>query len=408
MDSKQKIIFVQIGSSSSKLYNMIVKREIEAEINESLKGYPVVVLTGARQTGKTTLVKYISDKPYYNFENPDVLDVALNDPRLLINKIKDKGAIIDEFQRAPDIASYLQGIVDEKQNPGMFILTGSNNFLLMEKVSQSLAGRAAILNLNPFSIKELNAFNKSNETNELMYKGFFPAIHARNLNPSKAYSNYYKTYIEKDVRQLVNIKDLRLFRLFVKLCAGRAGQLVNYEQIANEIGVSGKIIKSWMSVLEASYIVYFLPPYLSNINKRLIKSPKMYFYDVGLVSYLLDIENSKQLESHPLRGSIFENMVINEYLKYRHNHGLDMNAFFYRDNHKNEVDLIHKSGLDFIFIEIKSAQTYNNNFRKKLDWLENVIHPNTVKKMVVYDGNEEYEKEGFKLVNYRNMIDALG
>ncbi|ALO14084.1 hypothetical protein L21SP5_00405 [Salinivirga cyanobacteriivorans] len=382
---------------------MIISRQIEAEIKNALRNFPVVIITGARQTGKTTVAKQVVQKPYYNLESPDTRELAINDPRTFLNKIKDTGAIIDEFQRAPDLASYIQEIVDKKGENGMFLLTGSNNFLLMEKVSQSLAGRAAILKLMPFSYPEIQHFYPQINTDELIYKGFYPAIHSKNLNPTKTYSYYYQTYIERDVRQLINVKDINLFQRFMKLCAGRTGQLLNYDQLAGETGVSNKVVKNWISVLEASYILHLLPPYFENIKKRIIKSPKLYFYDVGFAAYLLNIENVSHVETHPLRGQLFENIVINEYLKYRYNIGMEANAFFYRDNHKNEVDLLVQTGNKLGLIEIKSAATYHTNFRKNVDWLEKQIIDKEVNKTIVYDGEQEWESDELAIINFRSF-----
>jgi len=381
---------------------MIVQRQIEKEIRNALSNFPVVIITGARQTGKTTVVRQVSDKPYFNLESPDVRSIAKNDPRLFLSRIGDRGAIIDEFQRVPELASYIQEMVDEQSKNGLFILTGSNNFLLMEQVSQSLAGRAAILKLMPFSYPELLSFNKLFTTDEILYKGFYPAIHAKDLNPFKTYSYYYQTYIERDVRQLINIKDMSLFQRFMKLCAGRSGQLVNYDQLANETGVTGKVIKNWLSALQASYILYLLPPFFENIKKRVIKSPKLYFNDVGFAAYLLNIEKVQHMESHPLRGQLFENMVINEYLKYRYNQGMESNAFFYRDNHQNEVDLFIQYGNAFELVEIKSAATYHTGFRKNLDCLARQLPGKKIKKTVVYDGNQEWQNDEIRIVNFRN------
>ncbi len=381
----------------------IITRDIQKEFEEALKSYPIVVITGARQTGKTTLSKTVLNKAYYNLESPDIRRIAKDDPRLFLSKIKESGAIIDEFQRVPELASYLQEIVDERQQNGMFILTGSSNFLMMENISQSLAGRVALLRLMPFSLNEINLFKKSYATDDLLYKGFYPVIYSENRSAVKTHDNYYQTYIERDVRQLINIKDIHLFQTFIRLCAGRVGQLLNFEQLANETGVSAKTIKSWISVLEASYIIYLLPPYFKNLKKRVVKSHKLYFYDVGLASYLLGIEKQSHIENHPLKGFLFENMLISEYLKYRFNKGLANNAFFYRDNHQNEVDLLFKNGNKYILTEIKSAKTYHNSFRKKLDWLENKLN-SKVKKIVVYDGDTELSNEDITICNFRNFI----
>jgi predicted AAA+ superfamily ATPase len=386
---------------------MIISRQIEPEIITAMNSFPVVIITGARQTGKTTVAKQISNKPYYNLESPDTRELATNDPRLFFSKIKDTGAIIDEFQRVPELASYIQEIVDEKGKNGMFLLTGSNNFLLMEKVSQSLAGRAAILKLMPFSYPELKHNYAQISTDELIYKGFYPAIHSKKLNPTKTYSYYYQTYLERDVRQLINVKDINLFQRFMKLCSGRVGQLLNYDQLASETGVSNKVIKTWISVLEASYIIHLLPPYFENIKKRVIKSPKLYFYDVGFAAYLLNIEKVSHIESHPLRGQLFENMVINEYLKYRFNIGMDANAFFYRDNHKNEVDLFVQSGNNIDLFEIKSAATYHSGFRKNIDWLEKQIEQRKVRKSIIYDGEKEWKTDELEINNFRSFAEKL-
>jgi hypothetical protein len=347
----------------------------------------------------------ISGKEYFNLESPDIRQLAIEDPRLFLNRIKENGAIIDEFQRVPDLASYLQVIADERRKNGQFILTGSNNFLLMEKVSQSLAGRAAILKLMPFAYQEIASTVKHLSTDELLYIGFYPRIHAANLEPTKAYSNYYQAYIERDVRQLINIKDIHLFQRFIQLCAGRIGQLFNMEQLANETGVSNNTVKSWISVLEASHLVFLLQPWYENINKRIVKSPKLYFNDVGLASYLLGVEEVIHLQSHPLRGVLFENMVITEYLKYRFNKGLGNNAFFYRDSHQNEIDLVIKSGIKYSLVEIKSAQTYHSKFREKLDWFEKLLPHAPVKKILVYDGIQEWKNQEISIVNWRNFIE---
>lgn len=381
----------------------IIHRDIEKELKGALETFPIVVITGARQTGKTTLAKMLANKPYFNLESPDTRQLAIEDPRLFLSSTLEKGAIVDEFQRVPELASYLQEIVDSKAQNGMYILTGSNNFLLMEKITQSLAGRVAILKLLPFSFNEIKLYNPNIPTNTLLYQGCYPVIYSQNRNPYKTYDNYYQTYIEKDVRQLINIKDIYLFQRFISLCAGRIGQIMNLNQLANETGTSSHTIKSWISVLEASYIVYLLQPFHENINKRIIKSPKLYFYDTGLAAYLLGMEQVKHIDNHPLRGALFENMVINEYLKSRFNKGLSNNAYFYRDNHQNEVDLITKSGNKYHLIEIKSAKTYHKSFREKLDWLAKILKSNDIRKTIVYDGEQEWINDDIAISNYWNL-----
>ena len=386
---------------------MLINRDIIPEINEALAKYPILVITGPRQSGKTTLSKQVSDKPYYNLESPDTRELVKKDPRLFLGSIIEKGAIIDEFQRVPELASYLQEVADNRKQNGIFILTGSNNFLMLENITQSLAGRAAIFRLLPFTFHEIEAYKQGNTTDELLFRGFYPSIYSENRNPTKTYDYYYQTYIERDVRQLINLKDLHLFQRFIRLCAGRVGQLLNYEQLANETGVSAKTIKSWISVLEASYLLFLLPPYFENINKRVLKSHKLYFYDVGLASYLIGIEELSHIKNHPLRGALFENMVVCEYMKHRFNKGMNSNAFYYRDSHQNEVDLVIRSGNNFTLVEIKSAQTYHTSFTKSIDNLENQLSTHQVKKMVIYDGEREWKNGNSLILNYKNFISEI-
>ena len=389
------------------MYKMIIERDIQPEVFEALRSYPVVVITGARQSGKTTLAQMVSNKPYFNLESLDIRNLVINDPRMFLNKIKETGCILDEFQRVPELASYLQELVDLKKENGFLILTGSNNFLLMENVSQSLAGRVAILKLMPFSLNELKNYNRNISTDELLFSGFYPIIYSENRNPAKAYDYYIQTYIERDIRQLINVRDLHLFHRFLQLCAGRTAQIVNFEQLANETGTSAKTIKSWISVLETSFIIYLLPPYFENINKRIVKSPKLYFNDVGLVSNLLGIENAEQIKSHPLRGQLFENMVVSEYIKHRYNSGLNFNLSYYRDNHGNEIDMIFKKGNTVFASEIKSSQTYHSSFSDKLSWFERIHKHTNFQKVLVYDGKEEWSSENHTIINYRNFISKL-
>ncbi len=371
------------------------------------KQYPLIIITGPRQSGKTTLVKKVfSDKPYFNLENPDIREFAIEDPRAFLNPIKT-GAILDEIQRAPILLSYLQEIVDQHPEPAKFVLTGSNQFLMMMNVTQTLAGRTVLLKLLPFTINEIKSYIQDMSTDELLLQGFYPGIYKNRLNPTIAYRSYYETYIERDLRQLVQIKDLMIFRKFVKLCAGRIGQIFNASQLSNEIGVSVPTIKSWMSILETSYIAMLLPPYFENIKKRLIKSPKLYFYDVGLAAYLLGIETPDQLFRDPLRGALFENMVIVDIMKTRFNQGLDPNLFFYRDSQQNEVDVLFKEGSYFRIGEIKSAQTFTSAFKKGIVAFRKVF-PNRIRKeFIVYDGDFEGEVDGISVVNYRNIAEQF-
>ena len=342
------------------------KRELEAELKDLAKGYPIVTVIGPRQSGKTTTVKHaFSKKKYANFEFPDVRKMALEDPRGFLEQFPD-GAIFDEIQRVPELLSYIQPLVDEKDQKGMFILTGSHQLELQEAISQSLAGRTAILTLLPLNLIELTDAGFNLSVDEWIFKGGYPRIYKENLDPTKAYRSYFQTYVERDLRQLIQVKDLMQFERFIQILAGRIGQILNMEEIGGEVGVSSHTVKQWISILEASFIIFRLPPYFENFGKRVIKSPKLYFNDVGLACYLLGIQNEVQLSRDPLRGNLFENAVLLELKKYRFNRGLEPSFFYYRDVQKNEVDVIYKKGHELIPIEIKSSKTFHSEFIKKL------------------------------------------
>ncbi|HRZ98726.1 MAG TPA: ATP-binding protein, partial [Paludibacter sp.] len=382
---------------------MWLRRKIETELQDLAKQYPVIMITGPRQAGKTSLARQVfPDKPYFSLENPDTRAVISTDPRAFFSANVD-GAIIDEFQRYPDILSYIQGIVDEKKQKGQFILTGSNNVSMLNNVGQSLAGRVAILKLLPFSISEIAEITSDFTADNYLLNGFYPGIYADNLQPTKAYRNYYETYVERDVRQLINIKDLVSFQKFIRLCAGRTGQLFNASNLATEVGVSVMTIQSWLSVLQATFIVFLMQPWSVNISKRLVKTPKLYFYDVGLASYLLGIENTKHVETHPLRGSLFENMVVLELLKKRYNAGLDNNLYFYRDNHGNEVDVLQEDGYKVNLYEIKSAETFTPHFIKGLDYFRKIVPERAGISNLIYAGKDENDINNHKIYNYRNI-----
>jgi len=382
---------------------MWIKRKIESELLELASRYPVVMITGPRQAGKTSLVrKTFPEKPYFSIENPDVREKITADPRAFFSANPD-GAIIDEFQRYPDILSYMQGIVDEKRQKGQFILTGSNNVTMLSHVTQSLAGRVAILKLLPFTINEVSNVARDFNADDYLLNGFYPGIYSEGLDPVKAYRNYYETYVERDIRQLLQIKDLVYFQRFVKLCAGRVGQLFNASSLANEVGVSSVTIHSWLSALEATFIVFMVQPWSANISKRMVKTPKLYFYDVGLASYLLGIENVTHVATHPLRGALFENMVTLELLKKRFNAGLDSNLYFYRDNHGNEVDVLQESGYQLNLFEIKSGQTFTSHFLKGLDYLRKLLPDRISSSNLIYAGDQEMAINGHDIWNYRNV-----
>jgi predicted AAA+ superfamily ATPase len=327
--------------------------------------FKAVAVVGPRQSGKTTLTKHVfGDKPYVSLENPDTRRFAMDDPRGFLTRF-ETGAVIDEIQRAPELFSYLQQMLDEDDTRGKFILTGSNNFLLQENISQSLAGRIAYLYLLPFSVSELAPQNIKN-VHELLFRGAYPPVYDQPVDADKWYANYIRTYIERDVRQLKNITDLNAFEHFVRLCAGRTGQLLNMSSLAIESGVDSKTISSWIGVLESSFIMYRLQPHHKNFNKRVVKMPKLYFYDTGLVCALLGIQNAQQLYYHPLAGSLFENFVISELIKYRYNRAKLNNLYFWRDNIGHEIDVIVEISSGLFPIEIKSGKTITQDFFKGL------------------------------------------
>lgn len=378
------------------------KRSIEPELLSAAKEYPVVTITGPRQAGKTTLVRNaFPDKAYINLEAPDIRAAAEEDPRGFLNAIP-QGGILDEIQRVPSLLSYIQIIVDEQNIPGMFILTGSHQLALHEAITQSLAGRTAILNLLPLTITELANGGVDLSLDNYLLNGFLPRIYADKLNPTKAYRNYLQTYIERDVRQILHVRDLKLFQHFIKLCAGRIGSVLNKESLSNELGISSHTIMQWLSVLEASFIILQITPYFENFGKRIIKSPKLFFTDVGLATYLLGIENTEQLMRDPLRGFLVENLVVLELVKTRLNQGLEPNLYFYRDNHQNEVDIIYKQSNDLVPIEIKASQTYHSDFLKGIKFYENLANSRVKKGYLVYAGVHEQEIGNIKIVNFKH------
>ncbi len=335
----------------------MIDRTIEPVLKDLVTKYPVVTITGPRQSGKTTLCRKVFPQlPYENLEIPDVRQYALDDPRGFLNRYSE-GVILDEIQRTPDLLSYIQGIVDDRQRPGQFILTGSQQFEVLNRISQSLAGRTALLKLLPLSLAEIHLENTPSAVDRLILSGLYPRIHDQRLNPTQTLGDYLATYVERDVRQIAAIKDLSLFEKFVRLCAGRVGHIVNLQSLANDAGVSHTTVRSWISILEAGFIIFLLPPWFRNISKRLVKSPKLYFCDVGLASYLLGLENEHHVNRDPLRGHLFENIAVIEAMKYRFNKGLRSNLSFYRDSGGNEVDLILEMGPDIFPVEIKAAET---------------------------------------------------
>ena len=367
------------------------------------KVFKAVVITGPRQSGKTTLARmYFKDKPYLSLENPDTRNFALEDPRGFLNQYSD-GAILDEIQRAPQLLSYLQQILDQSDEKGRFILTGSNNLQLLESVSQSLAGRTGQIHLLPFSTSELSQIPEAlSDLNTLLWKGQYPSIQAEHIPPTDWIPAYIQTYVERDVRQIKGIENLLVFERFLSLCAGRAGQRVNYNNLAIETGIDNKTVKSWLGVLEASYIVYQLPPYYKNFNKRIVKSPKLYFYDTGVLCSLLRITSPEQLAQHPYRGAIFENFVITESLKNRYNRGEVSNLYYWLDNSGNEIDLLIDHGVSTQVIEIKSGMTVNSSYFKNLHFWQKITGQTDGK--IIYGGQEAQKRsDGFDVLPWQEV-----
>ena len=363
--------------------------------------YPVVTLLGPRQAGKTTLAKgVLKGYAYSNLEVPETREMAIHDPRAYLAQFPGK-VILDEIQRVPELLSYIQAIVDEKKQNGRFVLTGSHQLRVREAVTQTLAGRTAILTLLPLSITELDAAGlKYGEFEQYAFRGFLPRVHAESLRPTTAYSNYYQTYVERDVRQLIQLKDAATFEKMMKLVAGRTGQLMDCTSLAGDVGVDTKTIRNWLSILEASFILFKLPPYFKNFGKRAIKSPKYYFTEVGLLCYLLGIRKPEQILRDPLVGAIFENMAVIECVKARMNRGEMAELYFYRDSNGNEVDLLAPEGRILHAAEIKSASTFSMSLLKGLRRFQHLAGSDA-RTMLIYNGKPKTLSDGIKAVSFR-------
>ena len=383
----------------------MIERDITNELVECAAEYPVVTILGPRQSGKTTLVQMnFPDRPYFSLEYPDVRAAAEADPRGFLSQEED-GAILDEVQRLPALLSYIQGIVDKARRPGMFILTGSHQPRLHEAISQSLAGRTAMLALWPFSLAELRRYKSDWRAFELVVKGFFPRLHEEDLEPRRFYNSYLQTYVERDVRALINLRDLSQFQKFLTLLASRVGQVVNFTSLSNDVGVSATTIKSWLSVLKASYVVFELPPFFANIRKRLIKSPKLYFTDVGFAAFLLGIHTEEQASRDPLRGNLYENLVIADIVKGALNRGIRPEIYFFRDSHGNEIDLLIKEDGVLIPVEIKSAATFSTDFVKGLERFKDLGLDRVAAGAVLYDGEQRFKIRGVRIFNHLHVED---
>jgi uncharacterized protein len=384
---------------------MFIKRQVQEYCLAMQDKYPVITIIGPRQSGKTTLAKHIfPDFTYVNLERPDMRKTILEDPQGFLQQYPE-GLIIDEIQRAPELPSYIQVLVDETQKNGQYILTGSQNLLLSNSISQSLAGRTAIVKLLPFSMVELKQGQIDLDLYSLLFKGSYPRLYKEEIAASIYYENYLETYIQRDLRVLSQIDNLYTFERFLRILAGRTGQLINYTNIANDLGLSHTTIRKWLSILELSFIIFTLYPYTANLNKRLTKTPKLYFYDTGLAAHLIGIENPKQLQTHPLSGNLFENFVIGEHLKARYNHLKSNNLSFFRDRTGHEVDLLLDQAGSLTAIEIKLSATIQPDFAKQILWLEQQIKQPFVEKKVLYTGKDSLRINGIDFTPWTNLAE---
>ncbi len=398
----------------------MIPRHLSKTLRAAAREYGVVTVTGPRQSGKTTLVRSTFPRHgYVSLEDPDNRAFALEDPRGFLAQFPDK-VVLDEIQRVPDLFSYLQGIVDREDRPGRFVLTGSQNFLLMQRISQTLAGRCAVLHLLPFSRAELIGAPAKDPARlvvrrkpvpqaersaastlfQTLFTGFYPRIHDKHLRPQTWLANYYQTYLERDVRDLLNVGDIETFGRFIRLCAGRSGQLLNHSSLAADAGISHTTARRWLSILEASFVVYLLRPHHRNFNKRLVKSPKLYFLDTGLLCYLLRIRRADELGAHAARGAIFETWVVSEMLKNYYNRGLEADIYFWRDSSGHEIDLLIDQGATQTPIEIKSSQTIASDFFKNLDYWRNLAGQRDGPAGLVYGGDTSSKRRGVSVIEW--------
>lgn len=384
----------------------MIKRDLEPILLRYASKFPAITILGPRQSGKTTLAKHVFPKHnYVSLEEPNILTAALEDPKKFLNDVTNAhGVILDEVQNAPLLLSYIQGIVDKEQKDGQFILTGSHNILLNESVSQTLAGRTAILDLLPLSIGELKATSYfSDSVYETMWRGLYPRLFDKQLEPHEWYPGYIRTYLERDVRQIKQITDLALFKKFMGLCAGHAGQTLNIDNISNACGISKATASGWLGILEMSYIVFLLQPHHTNFNKRLVKSPRLYFYDTGLLCSLLNIKSPQELSLHHQLGGIFESFIISELKKMYYNQALVPSVYYWRDSHGHEIDALIDNGLQLVPIEIKAGQTVTNEYFKGLAWWQALTETSPENSYVIYGGERNWNRAVAQVISWENI-----
>jgi len=388
---------------SEKRSVFMIERTLTSKLIALAQKFQVITLTGPRQSGKTTLVRAVFPAlPYVSLEEPDIRQIALTDPRGFLSNYP-AGAILDEIQNTPDLFSYIQRIVDENRQV-QFILTGSSNFLLMEKISQTLAGRTAVLHLLPFSLAELEAnVPPFDQYDSLIFKGQYPRVYDRALAPTDFYPAYIQTYVERDVRMMKNIGDLNAFIQFAQLCAGRIGQMLNYTGLANDAGISPNTAKTWLSILESSYILYRLQPFHRNFSKRLVKLPKLYFYDTGVACSLLGIRDEGQVNLHYLKGALFENLIITEFIKRNFHHGDNQQPYFWQDNHGKEIDCLLVNGEKIVPVEIKSGKTISSSYFDNLKYWRQLANVPDEQGYVVYGGEQSLQTSAGAFVSWRQL-----
>jgi predicted AAA+ superfamily ATPase len=396
-------------ASSPQLPVRPIPRIAAAAARERLAGFPILTITGPRQSGKTTLSRLLAPElPYLSLEDPDTRAFATEDPRAFLRQVGD-GAILDEVQRAPELFSYLQAVVDADRRMGRFILTGSSQFELIGSITQSLAGRASLLHLLPFSYAELQAAGRApTSVNALLHAGFFPPIHDRRVDPTVWLQDYLSTYLERDVRQILNIQDLATFQRFIQLCAGRIGQLLNITSLAADTGITRVTAESWLSVLQASHLVFLVRPWFSNLNKRLVKSPKLYFCDPGLAAWFVGVRTPAHISAHPQRGALFENWIMTELLKAQTNHGLKPTLHFLRDKEGHEIDALIETGPDtFHAVEIKSGETIASDFFSGLDYWRAKLTRQTITPWLIHGGTALQQREKATVLPWNDLSQLI-